>query len=68
MGAKAEFVHDVTDFLVVISFVQTHALRLLLRWLWTLEDEALDGRAHQLPLMALRPVLIPYLLSYRLLF
>jgi len=47
MGGKAEVLQDVTYFLVIIPFVQTHPLRLLFSWLWTLDDDVFDGRSYQ---------------------
>src|SRR2546421_1465477 len=53
MGRKAECVQDVAHLLVVIALVQTHALRLLLARLRSLDHDALDGRAEQFHIMAL---------------
>src|SRR2546421_4604641 len=53
MGRKAVFVQDVTHLLVVVALVQTHALRLLLGRLRSLDDDALDGRAEQFHIMAM---------------
>jgi hypothetical protein len=53
MGGKAECVQDVAHLLVVIPFVQTHPLRVLFGWLWTLDDDAFDGRPHQFHIVAI---------------
>src|SRR6266487_1068136 len=45
MGGEAEVVKDVAHLLVIVSLVQAHPLRLLLRWLRTVDDDALDCRA-----------------------
>src|SRR5258708_31912958 len=52
MGGKAEFVEDVAHLVIVVTFVQTHPLQLLFGWLWTLDDDAFDGRAYQFHVMA----------------
>src|SRR5260370_20698270 len=54
MGGKAEFVEDVAHLVIVVTFVQTHPLQLLFGWLWTLDDDAFDGRAYQFHVMAVR--------------
>ncbi len=54
MGGKAKFVEDVAHFIVVIPFIQAHALRVLLCRLRALNDDALDGRASQFHVMAVR--------------
>src|SRR6266487_1579092 len=54
VGRKAKFAQDVTHLLVVVALVETHPLRLLLGRLRTLDYDALDGRSHQLHIMAIR--------------
>src|SRR5260221_481403 len=51
MGGKTKFVKDLAHLLVVVSFVQTHSLGMCLSWLWTLDNDALDGRAQQFHVM-----------------
>src|SRR5215470_3467185 len=53
VGRKAEFAQDGTHLLVVIPFVQTHPLWMLFAWLRTLDDDAFDGRSHQLHIVAI---------------
>src|SRR6266699_1385040 len=47
MGRKAELAQEVAHLVIVIPFVQTHALWVVLGRLWTLDDDALDRRAHE---------------------
>src|SRR5438874_9015542 len=53
MGGKAELAQDVAHLVVIIPFVQTHSLRVFFAWLWTCDDDAFDGRAHQFHIMAI---------------
>lgn len=47
MTREAELGHGIADFLVIVAFVQTQALRLLRRWLRPLHDYACKGIAYQ---------------------
>ncbi len=53
MGRKAECAQEVAYLVVVIPFVQTHALRMLFAWLRTLDHDALERRAHQFHIVAI---------------
>src|SRR5260370_34209661 len=52
VSRKAEFAKGLAYLLIVIAFVQTHALRQLLSWFWTPGGNALKGRACQLHISA----------------
>src|SRR5260221_698228 len=52
MSRKAEFQQGRIDLIVVIPFIQTHALWILPGWLGTLDNDTFDGRAHQFHVMA----------------
>jgi nitroreductase len=54
MSGEAEVMKDVAHFLVIVSLVQAHPLRLLLARLGTLDHEALDSRAYELHIVAVR--------------
>src|SRR5215470_6625448 len=54
MGRKAELAQDIAHLVVVIPFVQTHPLRVVLCRLWTADDDALDSRAQQFHIVAIR--------------
>src|SRR5882762_11420475 len=56
MGRKAKFAKDIAYFLIVVALVQTHSLRMLLCWLWTLDDDALNRGADQLHIRAIGPL------------
>src|SRR5947199_4803661 len=45
MGGKAKFAKGIAYFPVVVALVQTHALRMLFCWLWTVDDDALKSAA-----------------------
>jgi len=51
--STAKFAHSRAHFLIVVAFVQSHALRPLCRRLWSLRHNALDHRAHQLHVVAI---------------
>jgi hypothetical protein len=52
MSRKAELQEGRID-LIVVPLIQTHPLWMLLGWLWTLDDDTLDGSAHQFHIVAL---------------
>src|SRR5437660_1797223 len=52
MGRKAECLKEITHFIIVVSLIQTHPLWLLLRRLWTVDNDAFERRAHQFHIMA----------------
>src|SRR6266849_4425880 len=54
VGGKAEFLEGVAHLGVIIPFVQTHPLRPFLRRLRTLDDDAVDRRAYQFHVVAVR--------------
>src|SRR5215471_10644612 len=52
VSGKVEVVEDGTHLVVVIAFVQTHALRLLFVWCWTFDDDTLNGWTRELHIVA----------------
>src|SRR5919108_4530003 len=51
MGGAPKLLQDLTDFLIVVAFVQAHALRVLGCWRRMRNHEALERRPHQLHIM-----------------
>jgi hypothetical protein len=54
--STAKFAHSRAHFLILIAFIQSHALRPLCCRLRSLRHNALDHRAHQLHVAACRPI------------
>ena len=55
MSRKTELNQGISHFLIVVSFVQTHILRLFLRWFWTVYNDALYRLPHQFHIVAIGP-------------
>jgi hypothetical protein len=56
MPCKAKFLQGITDVLIVITFVQAHALWLLTRGLRALDNDAIERSPHQFHVMPVRPL------------
>lgn len=51
MGSEAKLSQDIADFLIVVTFIEAHALRLRLRWLRAFDDEAVERGPHPFHVM-----------------
>jgi hypothetical protein len=54
MGSKPKLQQGISHFLIVISCVQAHVLRILFRLFWTLDPDVFYRFAHQFHIMAIR--------------
>ena len=56
MSSKPKFGQNIAHFLIIIAFVQAHALRLLCAWFRTCDDNTLDGFARQFHSVPVRSI------------
>src|SRR5215831_9872968 len=47
MRGEPKCLQNIAHLLIVVAFVEAHALRLCCRWLWALDDQAIERRSHQ---------------------